>query len=246
MQHLDLASLESVANFARQFQNTNHSIYALINNAGIFYAQPANTIDDIEITFQTNYLGQFLLTLLLLPALRRNTFEENNQQLPNRIIFLSSAAHLHISSTPCPKFHGKFEDTPENRFAAYQYSKLYLVLFAHRLNRLLATDSNVLTIHCVDPGNTETSIYRTFPQLSDPVLFAVQKPLRFFIIKTPYEAAQSILHIVLTTDRQPPFYVKNLIESNEINYNAINDRIQSDVLWTLSRKMCAKYLTANI
>lgn len=248
VKHLDLSSLASVATFAQQFETNNSSIYALINNAGIFYAQPANTIDDIEITFQTNYLGPFLLTVLLLPALRRHITQTyvNYSEQPNRIIFLSSEAHLQITSTPCPQFHAKFEDTPQNRFAAYQYSKLYLVLFAHRLNRLLEKSSNVVTVHCVDPGNTETPIFRTFPQLSDPLLFAIQKPLRLFIIKTPYEAAQSILHIVLTPNPKPPFYIKNLIECNNINYHAINDRIQSDVLWTISRNLCAKHLKFTI
>lgn len=242
VQHLDLTSLASVTNFAQQFRNTNVSIYALINNAGIFYAQPANTNDNIEVTFQTNYLGPFLLTLLLLPALRRRPNDTTNRT--NRIIFLSSEAHLQLHETPRPEFHAKFEDTAHNRFAAYQYSKLYLVLFADRLNRLLSTDTNV-SVHCVDPGNAETNIYRTFPQLADPWLFALQKPVRLFVIKTPFEAAQSIVHAVASFDR-PPFYIKNLRESDRINYRALNDPIQSDVLWTLSRKMCAAHLTSII
>lgn len=243
VQHLDLTSLASVVNFAQQFRNTNVSIYALINNAGIFYAQPANTNDNIEVTFQTNYLGPFLLTVLLLPALRRRP---QPTQRTNRIVFLSSEAHLQLDQTPLPEFHVKFEDTAFNRFAAYQYSKLYLVLFANRLNRLLSSDSDTtVSAHCVDPGNAETNIYRTFPQLANPWLFALQKPIRFFLIKTPFEAAQSIVHAVASVNR-PPFYIKNLRESHRINYRALNDPTQTDVLWMLSRSMCAAHMTSII
>lgn len=208
-------------------------MYALVNNAGIFYAEPADTDDGIEVTFQTNYLSPFLLTLLLLPALRFNS-------TGSRVINLSSRAHLNPTVFPKPEFHNRFEDTCDNRMQAYQYSKFYLVLFAQRLSTLL--EHSKVTVHCVDPGNAETCIFRTFPPLANRLFFALQWPIRFFVIQTPNEASQSVLHALLVT-KSPPFYIENLSASTAIHRRAY-DPILSNALWLNSRKLCKNRLTS--
>ena len=52
-------------------------------------------------------------------------------------------------------------------------------------------------MNSVDPGNVETRIYRNFPFLSNPILYALQKPIRLLVMKTPWEGAQGILHALL-------------------------------------------------
>lgn len=235
VESLDLASLDHIANFAEKFQHSGvKSVYALVNNAAIFYAKPQSTVDNLDVTYQTNFLGQFLLTLLLIPYLRRHQGEHS------RIVFLSSEAHLHSNDFPRLEFHQPYEDTPENRFAAYQYSKFCLMVFAYRLKKCLGLSN--IDVFCVDPGNTETKIYRTFPQLSDPLLFALQKPIRFFLVKTPKEAAQNCLHALQASN--PSFYIQNLNTSYWFNYR-ISNQILADVLWQQCRKTCEKYLTSG-
>lgn len=70
---LDLSSLQSVRQFAASFRARGLPLHVLVNNAGIFAMSAARqaTPDGFEAHLGTNHLGHFLLTLLLLPALRQ-------------------------------------------------------------------------------------------------------------------------------------------------------------------------------
>jgi len=72
---LDLSNFSSVHSFASRVLAQQRAVDVLINNAGIDHS-PAFlspvTADGFERVYQTNYLGHFLLTELLLPALRRS------------------------------------------------------------------------------------------------------------------------------------------------------------------------------
>ncbi len=67
---LDLSSLSSVREAAKEIQAVAGSIDVLLNNAGVM-AIPERTLshDGIEMHLATNFLGHFLLTQLLLPQL---------------------------------------------------------------------------------------------------------------------------------------------------------------------------------
>ena len=69
---LDLASLASVRACAETLQQS--SIDGLLNNAGVMQQSRVRrqTVDGFEETLQTNVLGPFLLTRLLLPTLERD------------------------------------------------------------------------------------------------------------------------------------------------------------------------------
>jgi len=63
------------------------AIHILVNNAGIMLTPYQITEDGFEIQLQSNYLGHFLLTLLLLPKMQLST--------PGcRIINVSSLGHI--------------------------------------------------------------------------------------------------------------------------------------------------------
>ncbi|XP_055586659.1 retinol dehydrogenase 12-like [Uranotaenia lowii] len=234
---LDLGCLKSVVSFVEQVNNLGKPIYALVNNAGIFYTPPEATADGsgLERTFQVNYLAHYLLTIRLLYRLK---------QCPNsRVVNVVSQAHRGIQCFPDLQFHRPYDDSSANRFQSYSYSKFCLVLFAYKLSSILSGVTDI-SVHCIDPGNVETSIFKHLPSLSNRLLFCLQKPIRLLVIKSPHEGAQGILYAILEESR-PRFYISNfwsnLEETTEINPRVYNP-ILGETLWTMSRQMCREHL----
>lgn len=66
----DLASLESIRNFAEQFKKEETRLDVLINNAGVMRTPNSKTKDGFEMQLGVNHMGHFLLTNLLLDKLK--------------------------------------------------------------------------------------------------------------------------------------------------------------------------------
>jgi NAD(P)-dependent dehydrogenase (short-subunit alcohol dehydrogenase family) len=123
-EHLDLASLASVAAFAKRYTACEDALDLLINNAGVMTpAVRLETQDHFELQFGTNYLGHFALTAHLLPLLLRG--------LRPRVTNVSSLAHRN------GRVH--FDDLQSQHsykpFASYAQSKLAMLMFAFELQR---------------------------------------------------------------------------------------------------------------
>ena len=67
---LDLASLKSVREFARQICQEEICLHALVNNAGVMECPYQLTEDGLETHMAVNHFGHFLLTNLLLDKLK--------------------------------------------------------------------------------------------------------------------------------------------------------------------------------
>jgi NAD(P)-dependent dehydrogenase (short-subunit alcohol dehydrogenase family) len=121
-EHLDLASLATVAAFAARISERHEAVEILINNAGVMVPPHREvTADGFELQLGTNYLGHFALTAHLLPLLRKNA----------RVVSLSSvAARAGVID---------FDDLNSTRgyapMRAYSQSKLACVMFAFELQR---------------------------------------------------------------------------------------------------------------
>lgn len=59
--YLDLNDFNSIHNFISNLDKQFQSIHLLINNAGVFFLPPEETVDKFDVTFQTNYLGRYSL-----------------------------------------------------------------------------------------------------------------------------------------------------------------------------------------
>jgi NAD(P)-dependent dehydrogenase (short-subunit alcohol dehydrogenase family) len=82
---LDLASLQSIQNFADEFKKSHTRLDLLINNAGVMIPPYSKTEDGFELQFGTNHLGHFALTGLVLEIIKGP---------PNScIVNVSSSAH---------------------------------------------------------------------------------------------------------------------------------------------------------
>lgn len=72
VQHLDLASLDSVRQFAKAFKDSGRRLDCLVCNAAVYLPtakEPTYTPDGFEMSVGTNHLGHFLLANLLLKDL---------------------------------------------------------------------------------------------------------------------------------------------------------------------------------
>jgi retinol dehydrogenase-12 len=64
-------------------------------------------------------------------------------------------------------------------------------------------------VNAVDPGNVETNIFRHFPFLNNKFLYALQWPIRFLVVKSPRQGAQTLLHCLLTSNRSTGQYYRD-------------------------------------
>ena len=142
---LDLGSLSSIRAFAGAFLESYASLDLLINNAGVMPMTRETTEDGFEKNMGTNHLGHFLLTLLLLPALRAVARA--------RIVILASDA----------QFKGEldFSDLESTRkyhwMKAYANSKLANTSFTLALARRF--EKTNITVTCLHPGMTRSNIW---------------------------------------------------------------------------------------
>ncbi|MCR9229252.1 MAG: SDR family NAD(P)-dependent oxidoreductase [Flavobacteriaceae bacterium] len=179
---LDLASLESVKNFKSNFLKLqNSAITALINNAGIApnIKDTAYTKDSFEITFGTNHLGGFYLTLLLLPYIEKDgsiTFTASDTHDPNAKTGVEPPNYTSTKELAFPKVKNEKAGMKLGQ-RRYSTSKLCNVMTAYILHNKLI-DENI-RVNAFDPGLTPgTGFTKNFPA---PLHFVVSRIMPLFI-----------------------------------------------------------------
>lgn len=132
----DFASLEQVRRLARDVLQTDAGLDVLINNAGVGTADERYSRDGHELRFGVNYLAPFLLTRLLIPALKQNA--------PARVVNVSSAGQHPVD------FDDVMLEKSFDGMRAYCQSKLALIMFTFDLADELQ-HANV-TANALHPG----------------------------------------------------------------------------------------------
>jgi NAD(P)-dependent dehydrogenase (short-subunit alcohol dehydrogenase family) len=150
-EHLDLASLASIADFAQRMQ-VRQFLDLLINNAGVMaLPRRQTTADGFEMQFGTNYLGHFALTARLMPLLRRSSGP--------RVVSVSSLAHR-TGSIDFGDLQGTRLYSP---WKAYGQSKLACLMFALELQRRSDSAGWNLTSDAAHPGFSRTNLFASGP-----------------------------------------------------------------------------------
>jgi retinol dehydrogenase-12 len=143
----DVSRLASVREAAARFAAAHPRIDVLVNNAGVAPRTRAVTDEGHEVTWATNVLAPFLLTRLLLGALRAAPRP--------RVINVGSEAHrsgrLQWDDLELARGYGGWR--------AYAQSKLALVL----LTRELARREPGIAANVLHPGAIATGIWRDLP-----------------------------------------------------------------------------------
>ncbi|HTY41816.1 MAG TPA: SDR family NAD(P)-dependent oxidoreductase [Thermoanaerobaculia bacterium] len=145
---LDLASFASVRAAADRYAAARGALDVLVNNAGVAAATRTVTEDGHERTWQTNFLGGYLLTRLLLPVLRRGTRP--------RIVHVSSEAHR----TGAIDWDNLELERGYGGFRAYANTKLAQI---HIMRELARREPGVAS-NALHPGAIATGIWREVPQ----------------------------------------------------------------------------------
>lgn len=188
---LDLGQLSSVRAFAARVLARHPALRGLVNNAGVMNTPQGKTADGFETQLGTNHLGHFLLTELLLPALRAGA--------PARVVNLSSCFHDQAQGREgridFDDLH--FERRPYDGWAAYAQSKLANVLHAAELARRL--EGSGVTAVSVHPGWVRTNLVGSFMPVW--VQNTVARPfLRLAGMIEPWEGAQTTLYALLAPE----------------------------------------------
>ncbi|HSH04239.1 MAG TPA: oxidoreductase [Anaerolineae bacterium] len=144
---LDLASLDSVRQFAAAFKVKYDRLDVLVNNAGIMMVPYGETEDGFERQLGTNHLGHFALTGLLLGLLRQ---VENS-----RVVNVSSGGHrmgdmqfdnlMYTAATYSPT-------------QAYGRSKLANLLFTYEMQRRLDEVGAKMLAVAAHPGASQSNL----------------------------------------------------------------------------------------
>ncbi|XP_026486249.2 retinol dehydrogenase 11-like [Vanessa tameamea] len=220
---LDLGSLNSVRQFAKDILKTEDRLDILMNNAGVGIIGDFSTDDGMSFIMQVNYYGHFLLSILLLPLLIKTGKESEKSRIVNMTSMCRYISSFDVDNYDKVNYWFKIR--------IYSNSKLCFVLFSRELTKRLA-GYNVV-VNSADPGLVGTKIYNSYNVLIGCIL---RHFLNIFF-KNSREGAQTAIHIAL--DEKCGLQSGKIYENCELVNNKIFDNIDyaSDKLWERSIKL---------
>jgi NAD(P)-dependent dehydrogenase (short-subunit alcohol dehydrogenase family) len=214
----DVGNLASVRRAAKELTDKLFGINILINNAGSAFMNKEITGDGLEMTFEVNHLGHFLLTKSLMPLLERGQA---------RIINVSSEAHR--SAKP------NFDDLQWQRnnykpIQAYGISKLYNIYFTKSLAEKYGQTG--ITAYALHPGVVYTHIWDKVTGFMKLVLLLF-KP---FMI-TPEKGARTTIYLATQSrlEQKSGLYFKNCKVAKAAP--VAEDLPARNRLWEISEKL---------
>jgi NAD(P)-dependent dehydrogenase (short-subunit alcohol dehydrogenase family) len=148
---LELGSLPSIRAFAAATLARHRAIHILLNNAGVMACPLDRTEQGFELQFGTNHLGHFLLTGMLLPALRAAA--------PARVVCVSSRGHRFGSVDLADP---NFEKREYDKWVSYGQAKTANIWHAIEIDRRLQGEG--VRGFAVHPGGIVTELGRHLTQ----------------------------------------------------------------------------------
>ncbi len=140
----DLASLESTKKGAADFLARYPKLHVLVNQAGLYLNKRVLTQDGLETMFAVNHLSYFLLTNLLLPALKAGA--------PSRVVNGSGG----IEGIAKLNFDDLQGEKKFSSFGALAQSKLGNFLFTYELARRM--EGTGVTATVMNPNGVKTDL----------------------------------------------------------------------------------------
>jgi len=216
VRQVDMSRQQSIRDFARGIAEEFGRIDALVNNAGISRGpqRRAESEDGIELTFATNVVGYFLLTLELMEVLKAGA--------PSRIVNVASsfASDLDLDDL-------QFARRPFEGMKAYAQSKVCDRLLTWALARRL--EGTRVTANAMAPGLVvDTGLYRDFTA-------EMTQPLRQRAELTVAQGADTAVWLASSPDVEGAsdrfFYQRKEIPC------AFRNRESEEKLWEICREL---------
>jgi NAD(P)-dependent dehydrogenase (short-subunit alcohol dehydrogenase family) len=218
-ERVDFVSLEQTRALAARLLEDHPSIDVLVNNAGLWSPDRKESEEGHELTFAVNHLAPFLLTLELMPGLRRGQRA--------RVVNVSSRLHRKAK-------HFDFDDVHQRnrRYAsvrAYQQSKLANVLFTRELAR---RTEGVLCVSAVHPGGVATDVVRDNRLLA----WGIKNVAKLWLL-TPEEGARTSLYAATARELDQTSGCYFAACEERAPSSAALDPEQAKRLWSLSEEL---------
>lgn len=214
----DLSSESRVRSAAVRLLERVSDIRILINNAGIWPARLEHNEDGVEIAFAVNHLAPFLLSQLLLDALKKNA----GGRIVNVGASLYTIGKLDLENSAAG---GRFSP-----FQTYADTKLCNVLFTTEFAR--RCKGNGVTINSVHPGVIRSNLIRN---LSGFTGFFLRMGVK--LGQSPVKGAEGPIYLSTSNEVcgvTGCFY--NGRKQAQYAKNALDDAIASQ-LWELSEEL---------
>jgi NAD(P)-dependent dehydrogenase (short-subunit alcohol dehydrogenase family) len=237
---LDLDDLENVKMFPQRFvakYGDRQRIDVLMNNAGVMAIPELQlTKDGYERTFQTNHLGQFVLTAKLIPLLKEQGA---------RVISVSSQAYqiagkgLDLSNLNGEKGY--------SAWGSYGASKLENILFTQELQRRADASGFNLVATSLHPGAVNTDLARNMmggeeewykKKVVGPTNFG-EKVLQTLVNKallTPEQGAATQVYLAIAKDEERGRFYSDLKPQTLPAF--ATDESVAEALWNKSEELC--------
>lgn len=179
--YADLSTIAEMKRVVGEIAATEPRVDVLINNAGALFSSRQLTTDGLEMTFATNHMSYFVVTLGLADRLRATPGA--------RVVNTSSDAHRRARLD--------FDDLQSAKgyrgFPVYGRSKLCNILFTRELAKRWI-DTGV-TVNCLHPGFVSTR----FGDQSGGMFQRLIQVAKLFAI-SPEEGAETIIYLATSDE----------------------------------------------
>ena len=217
----DLGLVSSTRKAAQEIAKKFPIIDVLVNNAGISTDRYQQTAEGIEIVYATNHLSQVIMTLELLPNIKKSA--------DGRIVNVSSRLHefaKYNSSNPMLKNESNYV------LKSYNQSKLLNVMMTMEFSEREKENKN-LSITALHPGSVNTGIGR---EIKNPILSFLFKQVNRFTL-SPEEGAQTTIYLALAPEIKGvkgKYYVKK--REAKVNPQALDANLRKQA-WSYSMQV---------
>jgi retinol dehydrogenase-11 len=210
---IDMESLASVREFAKDINTTESRLDILVNNAGAADLPDKTTEDGLQVEMAINYFSPFLLTNLLLNLLKASA--------PSRVVNVSSALAKLIRSLNLDELN-KFDGD----WNLYNKSKLCNIYFTQELARRL--EGTGVTTYSLHPG----AVHTDFQRFSSFLNYVASK-----CFKTPEEGAQTSIYLSVE-DGIEQYNGQHFEDCKPVKpYCAARDENTAKKLWEISEQL---------